>query len=231
MNNIFQLLPFLFILVPFAFIGGVIALIILVHKKRAAERAARAREMYAASTQLGWTYLPEAQLDFFPNAEQYQLFAQGHSKEVLNLIHGERDGGRVAVFDYVYVTGHGKSRAEHSQTVALLETDKVKLPFFSLRPENVFHRIAGAFGYQDIDFANRLAFSDKYLLRGADEGQIRWAFNNEILAYYEVHPGLSTDGGGQRLVCYQENIKVAPAQLSPFIEWGVGMLKLFQRAW
>ncbi|MBA3321589.1 MAG: hypothetical protein H0T45_09145 [Pyrinomonadaceae bacterium] len=231
MSDTLQFLPFLFVLVPFIFMGGIIALIIFLHKKSAAARAARAREMTTAAAHLNWSFVPQSQLNFFPQHEQYHLFSLGHTKEIRNLMHGERDGARVAVFDYMYVTGHGKSRSEATQTVVLLESAQINLPFFSLRPENFMHRIAGAFGYQDIDFAHRPAFNDRYLLRGSDETQIRWAFTNDVLAYYEVLPGLSTDGGGQRLVCYRENVKVETAQLPAFVDWGVGMLKLFRHAW
>ncbi|MGH9944162.1 MAG: hypothetical protein ACRD9R_17595 [Pyrinomonadaceae bacterium] len=232
MENIDSVLPFLVILLPFLFMGGVVVLIIILVKKRNAELRERARQMQAASvTQLGWPYAAESPLEFFSGHEQFETFSTGHSKEIRNLIHGEREGTRVAVFDFDYTVGHGKSRTTYSQTILVLESEKLGLPFFSMRPENFLHRIAGAFGYQDIDFAQRPGFSGFYLLRGQNELHIREAFAERVLAYYEQNPGLSTDGGGQRLLCYRQNSKVPPEQLRQFVEWGLGLAKLFQRTY
>jgi len=57
-----------------------------------------------------------------------------------------------AVFDYVYVTGYGKNRQIHRQSVVYLEPPYLRLPYFSLRPENILLKIFTEFGYQDIDF-------------------------------------------------------------------------------
>jgi len=47
-----------------------------------------------------------------------------------------------------------------------MDCNKLKLPFFELKPENTFHKIGQVFGYQDIDFEAFPNFSKGYLLRG-----------------------------------------------------------------
>src|ERR1043165_5833572 len=143
------LVTFLIVLVPVLFIALVVWLII--RAKRLAEE--RRRMIQQAAQMMGWTYLPLADFSMIPNIGSYHLFSQGHSKKIENMMYGEIDGGRAAVFDYYYVTGSGKHRTTDNQTVAYFQSRSLQLPLFSLRPENVFHKVFGAFGYQDIDFA------------------------------------------------------------------------------
>src|SRR5215213_4268999 len=196
MDRLFtQLFPLLvtslMLLVPALFIGLIIFL--YVRAKRKAEERTRLMQMAAAQT--GWTFVPTASFSMFPGLEQFQLFSHGHSKEILNMLYGEVDGMRAAVFDYAYVTGHGKNRHRYYQTVAYYQSGKLSLPLFSVCPENMLHKLIGAFGYQDIDFGNRPEFSSKYLLRGQDENSIRRAFTDRVLSFYEANPGISTEGG------------------------------------
>jgi hypothetical protein len=232
MDRLFtQLFPLLvtalMLLIPVLFIGLVIFL--YVRAKRKAEE--RTRLMQMAATQAGWSFAPTASFSMFPGLEQFQLFSHGHSKEILNMLYGEVDGMRAAVFDYAYVVGHGKNRHRYYQTVAYYQSAKLSLPFFSLSPESIFHKFIGAFGYQDIDFGNRPEFSSKYLLRGQDENSIRRAFTDRVFSFYEANPGLSTEGGGNQLFIYKSQVSVPPENARHFWEWGRGALSLFQNPW
>ncbi|HEY0404709.1 MAG TPA: hypothetical protein VGC89_03215, partial [Pyrinomonadaceae bacterium] len=86
-----------------------------------------------------------------------------------------------------------------------------------------------ALGYQDIDFVNHPTFSSKYLLRGPDEPAIRNAFNEAALAYYENNLKLCTDGGGNEIFFYRQNVRVEPHNVRALLDWGLNMLGLFQR--
>lgn len=215
------------LLIPFLFIG--LGIFLYFRAKR--EAAERTRLMQFVAQQAGWAFAPNASFSMFPGIEHFQLFSNGHSKEILNMVYGEVDGMRAAVFDYVYVTGHGKNRHRYYQTVAYYQSAKLNIPFFSLYPENVFHKIIGAFGYQDIDFGNRPEFSGKYLLRGHDENGIRRAFTDRVLSFYEMNPGLSTEGGGNQLFIYKAQVSIPPENVRQFWEWGRGVLNLFQNPW
>jgi hypothetical protein len=222
------LVTVLIILIPVLLIALVVWLFI-----RARRLAEERRLMLKQTAQMmGWTYLPFAELSMIPNLASYYLFSQGHSKKIENMMYGEIDGGRAAVFDYYYVTGSGKNRSTHNQTVVYFQSRQLQLPLFSLRPENVFHKVFGALGYQDIDFAQRPDFSKRYLLRGQDEQNIRQVFSDRVLAFFETNPQrISTDAGADQLFFYQENVPVAPQNVRQFVEWGRGLLHLFKNPW
>lgn len=221
------LITALMLLMPLLFIG--LAIFLYVRAKRKAEE--RTRLMQIAAAQAGWAFAPTASFSMFPGLDQYQLFSHGHSKEILNMLYGDVDGMRAAVFDYSYVVGHGKNRHQYYQTVAYYQSNRLGLPFFSLRPESTLHKIFGAFGYQDIDFGNRPEFSSRYLLRGQDENGIRRAFTDRLLSFYEMNPGLSTEGGGNQLFIYKEGVRVPPENVRQFWQWGRGALDLLQNPW
>nr|MBA3768258.1 hypothetical protein [Acidobacteriota bacterium] len=166
-----QLIPLLFTgligLVPLLFIGFFVWMFI-----RARKKAEERRLMFQQAAQMmGWAFMPVGNFAMIPNIASYYLFTMGnaYSRKIENMMYGTVDGGRAAVFDYTYVTGGGKNSQRHNLTVAYFQSNNLRLPLFSLRPENVFHKMFGAFGYQDIDFANRPEFSKRYLLRGQDE--------------------------------------------------------------
>jgi hypothetical protein len=226
-----QLVPLFFTLFAFLVPALIIGLMIwlFIRAKRQAEE--RRRMLQSAAGQMGWAFAAEASPSMIPNIGSYYLFSQGHSKKMQNMVYGELDGGRAAVFDYAYTVGHGKNSHRYNQTVAYFQSGNLSLPLFSLRPDNVFHKLFGAFGYQDIDFAQRPEFSKLYLLRGQDEAGIRRVFSDRLLAFYETNQPLSTDGGGDQLFFYQENVRVSPENLQQFVQWGRGLAALFKNPW
>ena len=79
---------------------------------------------------------------------------------------GSNEGREIAVFDYQYVTGYGKSRKRTvCSTVACLRSDGPPLPGFTLRPEGTWDKISSWFGGADIDFDTHPKFSRSFVLR------------------------------------------------------------------
>lgn len=207
--------------------GGVIVAAI-VGRRRERERTEQLR---SAGPLLGLQFSETAPLNWIPNLERFALFNQGHSKSLNNVLYGELDGVKSALFDYKYSVGHGKHRSNFAQSVVYFEPRNLSLPFFSLRPEHTFHKIAAAFGYQDIDFGNRPTFSSKYLLRGPEEQAVRNVFNDALLAFYEINQGSSADGGGSQLFIFRQNYRAAPHETQAFINWALQVQRLYRSRW
>ena len=146
-------------------------------------------------------------------------------------MYGEIEGVKTAVFDYRYTVGGGKNSQTFNQTVVYLEPRNLSLPFFSLRPEHLFHKLISAFGYQDIDFGNRPTFSSKYLLRGPDEQAVRNLFDDALLGFYEMNPGLSADGGGNQLFLFQQNYRQPPQQIQSTVNAALQLQRLYGNRW
>lgn len=222
------ILPILLFVGFIVVIFGVIVVAVIIGRKRAQERT---RQLASAASFLGWQFSPVAEMNWIPNLEKFGLFNQGHSKRITNAMYGELEGMKAAAFDYRYTVGGGKNSQTFNQTVVYFEPRDLNLPFFSLRPERVFHKLISAFGYQDIDFGNRPTFSTKYLLRGPDEPAVRNLFNDALLNFYEMNLGLSADGGGNQLFIFQQNYRQPPQQVQSTVNASLQLLRLYGNRW
>jgi hypothetical protein len=217
------------VLAVILFIFAVIAVMVflLVYQRR--KERERREALRAVASQLGWQFAESAPLNMIAGLENFTLFNQGHSKQINNMMYGEASGIKAAVFDYVYVTGYGKHRQTHYQSVVYLEPANLRVPYFSLRPEHFMHKIITAFGYQDIDFGQRPEFSKNYLLRGQDEQGIRQIFNDRLLSFYESYGGTCTDAGGNQLLLFRSGDRFAPHEIQSYVALGLNLLTLFPR--
>ena len=189
----------------------------------------RTQALQLTASQLGWSFAASAPLNMIAGLERFALFNQGHSKQIKNFMYGEASGTKAAVFDYVYVTGYGKHRQTHYQSVVYLEPVGLSIPNFSLRPEGILYKVFTAFGYQDIDFGQRPEFSKEYILRGPDEQAIRRTFNDGLLSFYETYPGTCTDGGGNQLFVYRGGYRFQPQEIQSYVGLGLNVVNLFPR--
>ena len=152
--------------------------------------------------------------------ELLHLFSQGRNKSVWNEMSRRDQGFELTMMDYSFKIGggHNKGSKTYRQTVVMTEVRELNFPPFEIRPENFLHKIAATVGYKDIDFRSHPIFSRKYLLRGADEEQIRERMNHELLRFLERQKGISMECDGSRVIYYRYNKKVSPDSFQAFFE-------------
>ena len=214
--------------------GGVIALLVTMAVTGLAifvlyqyQEQQRREALQVLADGMGFSYSSEAEHALQGALSQFHLFSQGHARRMSNVLHGNIDDVTVTIFDYRYTTASGKHHRTRRQTVLLLESDRLDLPLFTLRPERLHHKLASALGHQDINFESHPAFSDAYLLQGSDEERVRTLFETEALTYYTRHPELWTEGEGQQLVYYHASKRVDPESIRDFVREGLDVLDLF----
>jgi len=220
-----MLIAIVAILFVFLIIGLIVVLAVYSWQKE----KERTQALQMTASQLGWSFAASVPLNMIAGLERFALFSQGHNREIKNFMYGEASGVKAAVFDYIYVTGSGKHRQTHAQSVVYLEPGYLNVPVFSLRPESFIHKVFTAFGYQDIDFGQRPEFSKQYILRGQDEQAIRQTFNDGLLSFYEAYGGTSTDGGGNQLFVYRGGYRFQPHEIQSYVGLGLNVLNLFPR--
>jgi hypothetical protein len=180
----------------------------------------RAHALRAFAEGLGWSFVEEVPFDAVPDLDRFELFSSGRSKKLRNLLASPPGATRALVFDYRYVTGGGKSRRTHQQTVFYATREELDLPAFSLRPEHLLHRFASLLGYQDIDFPRRPEFSMRFLLRGEDEPRIRAAFGEGVLRFFEERLRTCAGGSGSELLFWRPGSFATPEEVEQLIEDG-----------
>lgn len=125
---------------------------------------------------------------------------------------------RVAVFDYQYAIGSGKSRATRLQTVVLTSAANRSLPDLQMTPENPLHRLAEVLGYQDIDIDSSPEFSRRYVVRGSNEAAIRAALYPRATSYFGAHGGWTVEARSGMLAIYRDQRRPKPDDFRAFIE-------------
>lgn len=203
----------------FVLAGAVTLIVTTYFWARRAER--KRREAFSgAAMQIGFSFEPVDQPFPPEDVARFHLLTAGHGKEFRNVLRGRTDGKDTVVFDYKYVTGGGKNQSTHRQTVAGLRLGGASFPGFYLQPENLFHKIAALFGYQDIDFPDHPEFSRRYLLRGDNESAIRTLFSPTIIDMFESLSATrwSVEGSGEWLLVYNHGCQIGPAELPQFLQ-------------
>jgi hypothetical protein len=192
-------------------------------------RMKRADEMARVAAELRLAFTPEGDETTMAAHAGLHLFSHGRSKKVRNLMRGSVHDSSVSIFDYQYTVGGGKNQHTYRQTVVSVQKEGRSLPAFSMRPENLFHKLGSMMGYQDIDFESNPVFSKKYLLRGPDEAAIRSAFTSRVLTFLEAGSGLCVEADGRTIIVFRHSSSVKPEALREFMETGIRIAGLFQR--
>ena len=221
-----NLLPVLAPIIFFVVFLSVALIVFFYNRKKERERT---EAMRAVASFLQWNFADVVPWNMIANLDYFTLFNHGHSKQIKNFMYGEANGVKAAMFDYVYVTGSGKNRTTHFQTVTYLESTNLRSPYFSLRPEGFFTKIMTAFGYQDIDFGQRPEFSKKYLLRGQDEMAIRQTFSDQVLSFFETYQGTSVDAGNNQLFVFRGGYRCQAQEAQNQLALALNILNLLPR--
>jgi hypothetical protein len=214
-------MPPLVALVIVAVIAAVVLIIVLV--RRAERRRSEALEQVASEWGLVFEARPDVEL--LTSQGDLPLYSHGRARRARNMLSGRLGDDEIKVFDYQYTTGGGKEQHTHVQTVAVFPRALRGFPDMQLSPENVFHRIGQAFGYQDIDFESNPDFSARYLLRGADETAIRAALRPDVLAFFEANLGWTVEVRSGTAGVYRSGKRTKPEDVRDFAEEAHAILR------
>lgn len=157
-----QSLFFLVVLAALAAIG-----ILAWRKDQARQEAIRA---WAFAR--GWRAWPGGEGGPLHEHPALAILQRGHSRRCACLVRGELAGRPLALFDYRYVTGHGKNRTTHSYAMAVLDLPYAVRPL-RLRPEHALDKVGEFLGSDDIDFESA-EFSARFHVAADDR---KWAYD------------------------------------------------------
>jgi len=149
---------------------------------RAAEK--RREALAGLARQLGWSFDSSVDTDHDEDYAQFALFRRGHSRRAYNTLagHVEVDGVRwpakAGDFLYKVTSSNGKSTTTHTYRFSYLIVHlPYAVPELLIRPEHMFDKLAGAFGFDDIDFESE-EFSRRFHVKSPDKR----------FAYAVIHP-------------------------------------------
>ena len=161
-----------------AIIGVVIYFGYLAEKKRREELAALA-------AQLGWRFDPTKDRSHDDEYAHFEIFRRGHGRCAFNTLTGELTidernyPAKMGDFVYKITTSTGKSTQTHTYRFSylILHLPFANVPDLLIRREGMFDKLAGAFGFDDIDFESA-EFSKRFHVKSPDKK----------FAYDVIHP-------------------------------------------
>ena len=145
----------------------------------------RRQELLALAGRLGWSFDPEHDSSHDERYAQFSVFRQGHSRYAFNTLRGTLEAGerawRAQMGDYHYqiTTSNGKTTSTHTYIFSylILHLPYENAPSLAIRREGLFDKLAGAFGFDDIDFESD-EFSRRFHVKSGDKR----------FAYDVIHP-------------------------------------------
>lgn len=178
----------------------------------------RTGEISALAEGLGLSFSPSGEADLQNRLSALQLFKLGRDRRLSNLLSGETDEVRISIFDYRYTTGSGKQSHTTRVTIAALESPRLRIPGFTLRPENFFDKLGGLIGLQDIDFAEHPEFSHSFVLKGEDEEGIRKLFHRPLQDFFAARKGCCVEAFSGRMIYYLPGKRRRPEEFAQLLE-------------
>ena len=192
-----------------------------------AMRAKRVAELKELAAQNGFTWSEKDASWASPYTGHFRFFTHGYNQKFQDFLQRSMGDRRVCVFQFSYITGSGKSRTSHIQSVLLMISSKMNLPSFLLEPENILHKIAEIFGGGDIDFPESPVFSSKYLLKGTDLNSITSLFGPEVRSFFEQNLGWSVEGAGDSFIALRKGRVWPVHEIQKLVHIGEQIAEMF----
>ena len=121
-------------------VGIIFAITVLVWGAYARRR--RIEQLQAAADDLGLAFFVDGDPGLVNELGCFELFSQGRNRHITNMIYGDAGDIKVGIFDYQVYNRTWQTEAYLARNrVAYVYSPALKLPDFTLRPENVFHKI------------------------------------------------------------------------------------------
>ena len=145
----------------------------------------RREEMAALAVQLGWRFDPTKDKSHDDEYAHFEIFRRGHSRCAFNTLTGElaiderNYPAKMGDFVYKITSSTGKSTQTHTYRFSylILHLPFANVPDLLIRREGMFDKLAGAFGFDDIDFESA-QFSKRFHVKSPDKK----------FAYDVIHP-------------------------------------------
>jgi hypothetical protein len=136
----------------------------------------RREELGALAAKLAWSFDSGHDSGHDDQYGQFGVFQRGHSRYAYNTLRGNLEIGgqawpaRMGDYTYKVTSGSGKNRrtTTYRFSYLILHLPYGKTPSLTIRREGVFDKLAGAFGFDDIDFESE-EFSRMFHVKSGDK--------------------------------------------------------------
>ncbi|MEX2171972.1 MAG: hypothetical protein WD851_21810 [Pirellulales bacterium] len=196
----------------------------------------RREELTALAGQLEWSFDPDHDSSHDEQYAQFSVFQQGHSRYAFNTLRGTLNVGDAAwpaqMGDYHYqiTSSNGKTTSTHTYIFSYLILD---LPYGStpsliIRREGVFDKLAGALGFDDIDFESD-EFSRRFHVKGGDKRFAYDVIHPRMMEFLLEDPPPSIEIENGACCVHDRGEKWTPQEFRTRLDWASAFFALWPR--
>ncbi len=218
-----------------AIVGGVALIAVLgwlawLHEKK------RRDALAAVAARLGLGFDPSHDRSHDEQYAHFEIFRRGHSRSAHNTLSGDLDllGQRcpVKLGDFIYkiTTRSGKSTQTHTYRFSYLiaHLPWPAAPNLLIRKEGVFDKLAGAFGFDDIDFESA-QFSRRFHVKSPDKKFAYDVIDPRMMEFLLEHDPACVDIEFGRLCLSDGQRRWEPEQFEKAVHWTRAFLERWPR--
>lgn len=194
----------------------------------------RTQALAQVAFELEMSFEPKDEWGSYELLRDFKLFqTTGNRKGITNVMR-KKDAMlemEVNIFDYQYTVSTGKTSHTYRQTVFFMQSKKLGLPHFWMKPENFTHRLGEWLNLtHDIDFEEFPRFSEQYWLKGTDEDYIRATMHDKVLKFFTVEKDWSLEGCNYYLIFYKNHTLLPPAVIREFYHKGMKICEMLYQS-
>lgn len=187
----------------------IVTIVLICYRGVKRRERARVEAMETTTTELGLKFEPEGDESLMSDVGSLPLFNQGRRKKLFNLIVADTPDLQVHVFDYQFITGHGKSQKTHRTTVVSVRSGTLAVPELQVRPRRALvDGIKAMFGRGGIELDQYPAFAKKFVLESDQPQQAREFLDAKMVTACERNDGCSLECQSGVLLHFRANQRV-----------------------
>ena len=159
----------------------------------------------------------------------FKLFQKGSGRKIVNLMSKDDDWliSSYAIFDYHYTIQHGKTSTTYKQTVFFMDSKKLGLPPFIIKPEHFFHRIGKYLGLvKEIEFESEPEFNEKFLIQSEYPDMMEDLVSKDLIQFFNIENKWTLEGINHYLIFYREHKRLEPEVIKDFYRKGVQIVEM-----
>lgn len=190
------------------------------------QRQKRLADLSALASRNNWSFRSASNYAHDGEYPQFSIFREGHSRYAYNTMRGtiETHGGLCPIqlgdYHYKITTHNGKSSSTRTYqfSYGIVELPYVDLPDLSFRREGFFDKVAGFFGFDDIDFESA-EFSDQFSVKGSNKKFAYSVIDPRMMEFLlSSSPPITQIAGGACCI-YDSKICWSPEQFQTRVDW------------
>lgn len=198
----------------FPLLFGAVVVLIIVGAIYGSIQAKKRREAIARwARSHGLSFTEAKDYGFDERFAEFDCLRQGDDRYAFNIIEGDWEGRRLLAFDYHYEThstdSKGRRTTHNHYFSAVILRANIPLKPLIIRREGLFDKLAGVFGFDDIDFESA-EFSRRFYVKAEDK---KWAYDiihARMMEHLLAHRGYSIQFGLWHIIAWRDAVFDVP---------------------